>query len=176
MSFMRPEAMQALRRWRAVLLSLAVMALGLWWAIGPGGLLTWLGWGLIAGGAVWLLASLQRLRFRAGNGGPGVVRVDEGAIAYFGPLTGGVVALSEIEALALDPTGRPAHWVLSQPGQPDLAIPLNAEGAEALFDAFASLPGIRTERMLATMRQAPGDRTLIWRRRGTVTPLQRRLH
>ena len=42
--------------------------------------------------------------------------------------------------------------MLVQPGQPPLQIPLTATGAEALFDAFATLPGIRTERMLREMR------------------------
>lgn len=172
----RPEAMSALRRWRAVLLSLAVLGLGLWWTLWPDGLLRWIGFAAIASGLAGLLASLQRLRFDAGGGGPGVVQVDEGAIAYFGPLTGGVVALSEIEALTLDQTGKPAHWVLSQPGQPDLCIPLNAAQAEALFDAFASLPGIRTERMLSAMARTSRGRTLIWQRRGAVLPRERRLH
>lgn len=176
MSFLRPEAVTILQRWRAVLLSMAVLGLGLWWALGGAGLLQWLGYGICAAGLAMLLASLQRMRFRVGDGGPGLVQIDEGAIAYFGPMTGGVVALSEIEVLMLDPSGKPAHWLLSQPGQPDLAIPLNAAGADALFDAFASLPGIRTGHMLALMQRFPDQKTVIWQRHSRSAPLHRRLH
>ena len=35
---------------------------------------------------------LRRLQFGQTGRGPGVVKVDEGQIAYFGPLTGGAVA------------------------------------------------------------------------------------
>ena len=132
MSLLRPGAAQVLRRWREVLVTLGLAALGLWWALTGFGLIEWLGWALMAAAAALALAGLQRLRFRRGGGGPGVVVVDEGLIAYLGPVTGGTVALSEITALALDPGG--PHWVLSQPGQPDLRIPLDAEGAEQSSD------------------------------------------
>lgn len=168
MSFVRPEARAALWRWREVLTGLGALVLGLWWVLGTTGLLQWVGGAVALAGAALAAAGVQRGRFRAGAGGPGVVQVDEGQIAYFGPLTGGVVALSEITALTIDHTARPPHWVLEQPDQDDLRIPLNAEGAEALFDVFASLPGLRTERMLAAMRNGAGhppDRPeVIWKR------------
>jgi len=166
MSLIRPEARAALWRWREVLTGAAVLGLGLWWGIGTNGILPWIGGIVGLAGAALVLAGLQRARFRTGSGGPGVVQVDEGRIAYFGPLTGGAVALSEIAAVTLDQSGRPGHWVLSQPGQPDLHVPLNAEGAEALFDAFAALPGFRTERMLAAIRQRGTQQVSIWRRSG----------
>lgn len=165
MNFIRPEAKAAIRRWREVLIGGAVVLLGLSWAVGPRGLLGWVGWGLIIGGLVFVVVGLQRGRFRKGGGGPGVVSVDEGRITYFGPLSGGSVAASELERLALDPTAKPAHWVLQQPGQPDLFIPVNAEGAEALFDAFSTLPGLRTERMLAELNGHPVHPVVIWERR-----------
>ena len=176
MSFIRPAARASLWRWREALAGAGALALGLWWLLGTTGLMPFVGGALALAGAALGLAGLQRARFRAGAGGPGVVRVDEGQIAYFGPLTGGVVALSEITALGLDPTGRPAHWVLSQPGQPDLHIPLNSEGAEALFDAFAALPGLRTEQMLAAMRARGGGPVTLWRRAGPAPARLARPH
>ncbi|MEI4232471.1 hypothetical protein [Roseovarius sp. D22-M7] len=169
MSFIRPQARAALWRWREALSGTGLAALGLWWVLGLGGLLHWLGYAvLIIAGAV-LVMGVQRARFRNGAGGPGVVRVDEGQVAYFGPLTGGVVAIRDLDSLTLDPSGHPAHWVLSQRGAPDLHIPVNAEGAEALFDAFAALPGLRTEHMLAQMRRLPDYPTVIWQKVSPVT-------
>lgn len=169
MSFMRPEARAALWRWREVLCGLGLAAVGLWWGIDSFGLLQWLGYALLILAGAVLVMGLQRARFRSGTGGPGVVRVDEGQVAYFGPLTGGVVAICDLSALKLDPMGEPAHWVLSTSGAPDLHIPLNAEGAEALFDAFAALPGLRTEHMLAQMRRLPDHPTVIWRKSQSVS-------
>lgn len=175
MSFIRPEAKAALWRWREVLAAACVACVGGSWIVGPGGLLAWLGWVLLLAAGALLVAGIQRGRFRGGSGGPGVVTVDEGQIAYFGPLTGGTVAASELERLVLDPTARPPHWILSQPGQPDLQIPVNAEGAEALFDVFAALPGLRTEAMLAELGKRSGHPVVIWENRAT-RPAQIRLH
>lgn len=163
MSLVRPAARAALWRWREVLVGAGVLALGLWWMLGAGGLLGWIGAATLLSGAALIVAGVQRARFRTASGGPGVVQVDEGRIAYFGPLNGGAVALSELSALTLDRRGTP-HWVLSQPGQPDLCIPLNAEGAEVLFDVFASLPGLRTERMLSELARRADHPVPIWRR------------
>ncbi|MFX0542028.1 hypothetical protein ACEWPM_009890 [Roseovarius sp. S4756] len=168
--FMRPEAMQSLSRWQGVLISLGIIAIGVMVALGSYGITFWLGCAIALLGAVSLIAAAQRMRFAGGAGGPGVVEIDEGAIGYFGPLGGGVIARSEMTALALDRTGQPAHWALSQPGQDDVMIPLTASGADALFDVFAALPGMKTERMLAEMRRKDAGRTLLWRRPGTAAP------
>jgi hypothetical protein len=162
MSLVRPEARAAMWRWREVLAGAGVLAVGLWWALGTAGLLPWLGGALALAGGALIAAGIQRARFRGTGGGPGVVLVDEGRITYLGPFTGGTVALADLTALRLDPAARPPHWLLDQPGQPALAVPLAAEGADALFDAFATLPGIRTERMLAEMRRGGDHPVVIW--------------
>ncbi|EAQ05129.1 hypothetical protein OB2597_07585 [Pseudooceanicola batsensis HTCC2597] len=165
----RPEVIAWARRWREALIGGAVGLLGLYWALTSFGILSWIGWGLLVIAAPALIVSgLQRGRFRAGGGGPGVVSVDEGQVAYFGPLTGGAVALSEVHRLSLDSRSDPPVWILEQSGQPELAVPLTAEGADALFDIFAALPGIRTDRMLEEMRAARRPhRVLIWERPAT---------
>ena len=175
MSFIRPEAKLALWRWREVLVAGFVLILGLSWINGPGGLLGWIGWLLVAVAIALAVIGVQRARFRTGTGGQGVVTVDEGQITYFGPLDGGVIATREIERLALDPTSTPAHWVLEQPGQAELHIPVNAEGAEALFDVFSALPGLKTEHMLAELNGGSAHPVVIWERTPSRPP-HLRLH
>ncbi|WP_171171278.1 hypothetical protein [Ruegeria sp. HKCCA0370] len=175
MSFIRPEAKLALWRWREVLVAGFVLILGLSWINGPGGLLGWIGWLLVAVAITLAVIGVQRARFRTGTGGQGVVTVDEGQITYFGPLDGGIIATREIERLALDPTSTPAHWVLEQPGQAVLHIPVNAEGAEALFDVFSALPGLKTEHMLAELNGGSAHPVVIWERTPSRPP-HLRLH
>lgn len=164
MSFLRPEARAAIWRWRETLIGGGLILLGIWWVLGPGRLLTIPGIAAMAAGmaAVWI--GVQRARFRGPGDGAGAVQVDEGQITYFGPLTGGAVALRELERLSLDATLHPAHWRLDQPGHPSLLIPVNAAGSEALFDAFAALPGLQTERMLAELRSGRAQAVVIWER------------
>lgn len=164
MSFVRPEAASALWRWREVITGVLIAGLGIWWAMETQGRVFWIGWIVAAGGVALIAAGLQRVRFRIPGQGPGIVTVTEGQITYFGPLTGGVVALSELNQISFDPSGRPGHWMLSQPGQLDLYIPITADGADALFDAFASLPGMRTEHMLTQMKRPGGAPSVIWQR------------
>lgn len=99
MSFLRPEAEQALWRWREVLAGVGLALLGLWLILRVGYLLDFVGVPALAGGAALIWLGFQRARFRGGDGGPGAVTVDEGEITYFGPLTGGSVALRELESL-----------------------------------------------------------------------------
>jgi len=165
MSLVRAQARAALWRWREVVAGGGLAVLGLWWVLAGIGIVHWLGWVLLAAALALVLAGVQRGRFRTGAGGPGVVVVDEGLIAYLGPHKGGAVALSEMTALALDAQGAP-RWRLSQPGQPDLEIPLDAEGAEALFDAFAALPGLRSGQIVAAMRRPAPGHHLLWERAG----------
>ncbi len=172
MSFFRPEAKAALWRWREVIAAAATAAVGAWWILGAGGFLAWLGWGLIAVAALMVVAGHQRARFRQGGGGPGLVEVDEGQITYMGPLAGGMMSVADLERLTFDPTARPPCWILEQPGAPPLFIPVNAAGAEQLFDAFAGLPGFRTERMLAELAGRASRPAVIWQRHGARPALQ----
>ena len=160
----RAELRAQLLRWRESLAGLALAGLGGYWGLTSFGVLQWLGWAGVGLGAMLAVAGVQRARFRQPGQGPGVVTVDERQVTYFGPLSGGAVTLEALRALDLDRASRPAHWILYQDGQPPLAIPANAAGAEALFDAFAALPGLGTERMLAELQGPPGKVARIWAR------------
>jgi hypothetical protein len=173
MSFVRPEARAAIWRWREVLIGSGIALLGTSWVLGPGGLLGWVGWLLIIAGAALVVVGVQRVRFRTGTDGQGVVQVDEGQITYFGPLTGGTVALSDLTVIRHDPTMKPAHWVLEQPTQIPLMIPVDATGVDALFDVFATLPGLRTQTMLSALSTTSDHPRVIWQRRFTDIPVAR---
>ncbi|SLN59121.1 hypothetical protein ROJ8625_02982 [Roseivivax jejudonensis] len=162
----RPGAEAALRRWAETLIGAAVVLVGLLWVPRGGGAL---GWVVAAGGLALAVAGAQRARFGAGGGGPGIVSVTEGRIAYFGPRDGGIADLDAITALTYEPQARPAAWRLDRAADAPLVIPANAEGAERLFDAFAALPGLDTEAVLRARRSAADGPVVIWRR-GSVHP------
>ncbi|MEM6576852.1 MAG: hypothetical protein AAF678_00035 [Pseudomonadota bacterium] len=164
MSFVRAEALTAINRWREALAGAAIAGIGLWWIFGTGGLLFWLGFVLLPTGLSLAGLGIQRGRLRTGSVGPGIVQVDEGRVVYFGPLTGGGVDLATLSRLEIDPSGHPAHWVLHQPAEAPLFIPVNATGAEQLFDAFAMLPRFPTAKAVDLMTHPPEGKTLLWHR------------
>lgn len=163
MSFLRPEVEAALWRWREVIAAGVVAAAGLWWASASFGTVRYLGFGLAGLAGVYAVAAIQRLRFHRDGDGPGVVQVDERRLSYLGPLTGNIIELGDLARLELEPVALPAaHWVLTTHDGQEVAIPVNAVGADALFDVFAALPGIQTERMLSVLAHNPRARVTIW--------------
>ena len=158
----RPEARAQLAKWREVLIGGAGVLLGLWWIAGPGQLLLLPAVVLIVSGLALIWIGFQRARFRSSGHGPGAVSFDEGQVTYLGPLTGGAIALRELGSITFDPTLYPAHWRLAQPGQPELLIPVNAEGADKLFDAFSTLTGLRMEHALQAKNSASEHPIVIW--------------
>lgn len=164
MSFVRPEARAALWRWREVLFGALLAALSGLWILASFGFVRMFAIALLAIAVIVVLAGLQRGRFRGRGGGQGVVQVIEGQVTYYGPLTGGAVAMSDLAALSLDGTSKPAHWLLVPDQGPALEIPVSAEGADALFDAFTGLPGLRIEHLLRTKQTRSPRLDVIWRR------------
>lgn len=172
--FVRPELRAALWRWREVLAGLAVAAGGTWLARLPGPALQIVGVLAALVGLGLALVGWRRLRFRGRGLAPGVVTVDEGQIGYFGPSTGGIVALGQLAELRLRNDGDRLAWVLVSPPDALLTIPHGARGAELLFDVLSSLPGLSAERLLRAV-EAPGTGTaVIWQRPqpGGLTPLR----
>ncbi|MFM7334449.1 MAG: hypothetical protein ACKO1H_08555 [Tabrizicola sp.] len=177
MSFIRPELLSTLHRWREVIAGAAVAALGLWTATRGGYLLTPLGLALLALGAGWALTSWRRLRFQQDGEAPGIVRVTEAQIAYYGPRVGGFVGLPDLAEIRLLTLRGRRIWKLKQADGLLLHIPVESDGAEALFDAFATLPGIDMAALVAALGtdSPPSDTRvialnevdrLIWARKG----------
>lgn len=177
MTFIRPELLATLHRWREVLLALALAALGVWTASQGGYLLTPLGLALLAIGGAWALTAFRRIRFHQDGEAPGIVRVTEAQIAYYGPKVGGFVGLPDLAEIRLLTLRGRRIWKLRQGDGQLLHIPVEADGADALFDAFATLPGIDMAALVDALGSAgpPSDARvialaevdrLIWTRKG----------
>ncbi|MCT4558148.1 MAG: hypothetical protein N4A61_08825 [Pelagimonas sp.] len=163
MSLIRPEITAALYRWQETVIGVAVSALGFYWAFFTGGgLLHWIGYFLAIFGGILAFLGVQRGRFRGASDGPGLVSVNERRVTYFGPQSGGMVDLDNLAELILDARLARPCWILREIGSDPLEIPLGSRGGEALFDAFAGLPGIRTEHMLREMQSEQRHRVVIW--------------
>jgi hypothetical protein len=182
MALIRRDVSLALHRWREVIAAGLVAALGLWVAGQGGYLLVPLGAAMAGLALTFGFLALRRLRFAQGVAAPGWVEVDEGQVGYLGPAFGGYVALPDlVEIRLLTMRGR-RLWRLKQADGQVLLIPVDAAGAERLFDAFASLPGLGSADLLAALAlpqggdgaglPAPAAATrVVWRRagRGLVT-------
>ena len=177
MSFIRPELLTTLHRWREVIAGVTVAFIGLWSAALGGYVLTPLGVAILALGAGWALTAFRRLRFQQDGEAPGIVRVTEAQVAYFGPRIGGFVGLPELSEIRLLTLRGRRIWKLKQGDGQLLHIPVEADGAEALFDAFATLPGIDMAALVSALgSDAPASDSrvialaehdrLIWARKG----------
>lgn len=158
-----------LRRWREVIAAGAVAAAGLWLLSLGGYVLVPAGAALTALAAGWAMIALRRIRFLRGVGAPGLVEVDEGQVGYFGPTFGGFVALADLAELRLAEFHGARAWRLKTQDGQVLLIPVDAAGAERLYDAFAALPGIDMARVTAALDH--GQPTLpLWRRAAASLP------
>lgn len=177
MTTIRPELLATLQRNAELLTALALAAFGAWTAAQGGYLLIPLGLAILALGAGWALTSWRRLRFQQEGEAPGIVRVTEGQIAYFGPRVGGFVGLPELSEIRLLTLRGRRIWKLKQGDGQLLHIPVESDGAEALFDAFSALPGIDMAALVAALGSdaPPSDSRvialaevdrLIWARKG----------
>lgn len=178
MSFLRPEAVATLLRWRELAVGLAATGLGLYWALGDAGLMRWIGGAFIVGGLAIAREGFSRAQRPADGGGAGVVVVDERQVTYLSGLGGGAVSIDglhlvEVETTAAGPGASDLFWHLYQ-GDTHLVIPGDAEGAAQIFDALAALPGVNYQAALTAASSTDAARYVIWR--SADTPLPRRLH
>lgn len=172
MGLIRDEVKETLHRHREVMAAAAVGGVGLWLIAQGGWLLVPLG-AVLAGLAVlWAIWALRRLRFAQGVDAPGVVEIDEGQIGYLGPGLGGFVALPDLIELRLIRLRGKRVWRLKQSDGQALLIPVEAAGAERLYDAFAVLPGLDSQALLAALDSPRTEDHVIWRRDRTPPGLR----
>ncbi|WP_246831469.1 hypothetical protein [Thioclava sp. L04-15] len=180
LAVIRPEVAQGFRRWGEVIAAGVAVAFGAWLIWLGGYLLMALGAAAVALGLGWALIGWRRMRFSRDVGAPGLVEIDEGRISYFaasraraigGPAgnvtalgMGGELALREIAEIRLLNLQGKQYWRLRSGAGEALLIPLDAAGANALYDAFASLPGIDMGKLSAALDHELAAQSL-WTRR-----------
>ena len=135
---------------------------------------SWVGVVLLTIGAFACLALVgvverALLSWRGRKGGPGIVKIEEGRISYFGPDTGAVLALDalvsvDIVTTSAGPMGDDLFWVVTDETGQMIAIPGGAEGADQLLDRLGSLPGFSHRQVVSAMGSTEDARFQIWRR------------
>ena len=164
MTFLRPEALAALRRWREVLIY------GLGFLVFGGLFLRSLAnfslfWLVVLGAAAFFCGTLTLqawVRAQVGSDGSaqGVVLIDEHRIGYFGPQKGGFVEMQHLTRLDV----YNGSWILLHRNGEPLKIPFDAPNADALIDLFAQLPEVTTTTLTQAMRTRQGLLQTVWER------------
>ena len=176
MAWVRPEVTDLIWRGREVIWAGLVVAAG-GWLISLGGLvLVPVGAVVACVGATLAVTAWRRMRFEQATLAPGIVELDEAQVGYLGPDLGGFLSLQELVELRLLSLRGRRLWRLKQADGQALLIPVDAKGAERLYDAFANLPGMDSAALVAALDPeslpAGGALTLaaqtrvIWRRAG----------
>lgn len=138
------------------LVGLWVATRGGWFLAGVGGLVL-----LLAASLFW--SAVQRLRLQPSESGPGIVEIDEGQIAWYGPGIGGFVSVRELAEIGLVTVQGIRVWRLRQLDGQLLLIPTGAKGVERLIDVLTSLPGLEIQRLVSAL-EAGLDAPFLWRR------------
>lgn len=172
----RPELRAALWRGREGIAAGAVVAFGLWTASFGGLVLVPFGLAVAGVGVGLGVQALRRMRFAQQADAPGIVEVDEAQISYMGPQVGGFVNVPDLIELRLVRMRGQRLWRFKQSDGQALLVPVDAAGAEALFDVFATLPGLDMTAVLSAMEPDPqtgatglalaAEQRVLWQRAG----------
>ena len=169
----RPEVTALFHRYREALGAAVIVLAGLW-MMGLGGYVLF-PLGLLIGGigAVLTVNALRKARFAQAVAAPGIVELDEAQVAYLAPELGGFLSLDELTEIRLLTLRGRRVWRLKQADGQALLIPVDAQGADRLFDAFANLPGMDTQALVAALQPSPAaqgtlslaaETRVIWRK------------
>ena len=167
MSFIRPEAISSLRKYRGFILAGLFVTAGLFIVFTSYGTTRIAGCIILVVGGLVGHDAYRRFKFPAGEGGAGVVDVDERRVSYLSAEGGMSISMDTLERIELhrNTKGR-ITWVFYGP-EGLLSVPGDAEGTDKLFDALVALPSVNyTQAQAATQGKGP-DLFLIWRRNRT---------
>jgi hypothetical protein len=178
MSFIRPEAAGAIRRWVEPAAAGGLVGLtgwlGIHWA-GQGGALGWIVLAAAALALFWLRAAvLGALAVRPVTGA-GLVVLREGEVGYMGPHSGGFLELDDLVRvdIYLVAPGQDPVWRLVGRQGAALVIPATAEGAAHLPEALTALPGFSDLTAVSALQRDRPGRHVIWERPGPPQKLPR---
>ena len=179
MSFLRPEAVAAIRRYAEPALYTAIAGFFLWKAVSAAASGAWLGLVLLVPGVLAAFAAISTIEralvaARSRAAGPGVVTVQEGRITWMGPHGGATVAIDALVRVDVvnDAGGafaRGARWELTDETGQRLSIPASAVNADALLDVLGGLPGFNNMSVVLAMSERDGRRH-VWRRDDPAIP------
>ena len=150
--------------WREPLTAIVLAALGLYWIINSHGILYTIGFGFLITGTTLAYAGYQRIRFKRAETGGGLIDFTEGQISYFGPKTGAIFSIDEINCLILDQSNSYSKWIVEITAGNKVEIPTNVKGNEVLFDIFNNLEGFQTEKMLEALSSSESIKTVLWQK------------
>jgi hypothetical protein len=150
--------------WWEPLTAIVLAALGLYWIINSHGILYTIGFGFLITGTTLAYAGYQRIRFKRAEIGGGLIDFTEGQISYFGPKTGAIFSIDEINCLILDQSNSYSKWIVEITAGNKVEIPTNVKGNEVLFDVFNNLKGFRTEKMLEALSSSESIKTVLWQK------------
>lgn len=148
----RPEVTATALRYREALGAGVVVLAGLWLMSLGGYVLVPLGAIVAAIGAILTLTAFRRARFAQTVAAPGVVELDERQVSYLSPELGGFISLDELAEIRLLAMRGHRMWRLKQTDGQALLIPVDAEGADKLFDVFAALPGMDSAALVLALQ------------------------
>ena len=150
--------------WRETIVSIIFAGIGLYWTINSYGTLYFIGYGVLIIGIIFAYVGYQRASFKRTKTGGGIVEFTEGQISYFGPKTGAIFSIEDIECLSIDKSNSSSIWIIERTANYKVEIPTNVEGNEVLFDVFNSLEGFQIHQMLEALSSSRCNKTVLWQK------------
>ncbi len=171
MPLFRPEAVETLKRWREPAAIAVLFGFAIWFLWRAYVQSSWISGavGLVFAGVVGGLLYIAYLRalLRREISGPGIVEVRERQITYFAPDDRGgeadLESLLRLQLSTMPSSIGDRNWILWHSGG-SLVIPVYAEGADELIDAFSALPGLSYEKIVKVMESPETRIFTIWQR------------
>ena len=150
--------------WRETVVAIIFAGLGLYWTINSYGTVYFIGYGVLIIGIIFAYVGYQRASFKRKETGGGIVEFTEGQISYFGPKTGAIFSIEDIECLSIDKSNSSSIWIIERTADYKVEIPTNVEGNEVLFDVFNSLEGFQIHQMLDALSSSRCNKTVLWQK------------
>ena len=160
----RNTLLDSLLIWRETIVAIIFAGLGLYWIINSYGTLYFIGYGVLITGIIFAYVGYQRASFKRKETGGGIVEFTEGQISYFGPKTGAIFSIEDIECLSIDKSNSSSIWIIERTADYKVEIPTNVEGNEVLFDVFNSLEGFQIHQMLEALSSSRCNKTVLWQK------------